>query len=143
MAALKGLEFDAENQRVFILNDTGAVFIYTLAEKPPKLVKQIDTGSTATLRGLTIDYSRNYIFTCTTSRRAVGALDGVISVLETGKPGKDRFTKLIASMKGQDKSRSVCWRPSKLELIVAYESGQVAFWNIQEGQVARKSHLKE
>jgi hypothetical protein len=65
MAPLKGLEYDPDNQRVFILNDTGAVFIYTLAEKPPKLVKQVDTGSTTTLRGLSIDYARNYIFTCT------------------------------------------------------------------------------
>ena len=63
-APLKGLEYDAENQRVFILNDAGSVFIYTVAEKPPKLVKQVDTGSPSTLRGLSIDYARNYIFTC-------------------------------------------------------------------------------
>jgi hypothetical protein len=66
-------------------------------------------------------------------------MDGMISVLETGKAGKDRFTKLIATMKGQEKARCIAWRPSKIELLVAYESGQLAFWNIQDGQVARMS----
>ena len=57
-------EYDPENQRVFILNGTGSLFIYSLAEKPPKLVKQVDTGSTGILRDLSIDYGRGYIFTC-------------------------------------------------------------------------------
>ena len=63
-------------------------------------------------------------------------MDGMVSVLETGKPGKDRFTKLIGSMKGADKARSVSWRPSKLEIVVSHESGQVAFWNVQSAQVS-------
>eukprot|EP00826_Nyctotherus_ovalis_P036086 TRINITY_DN3170_c0_g1_i8.p1 TRINITY_DN3170_c0_g1~~TRINITY_DN3170_c0_g1_i8.p1 ORF type:complete len:215 (+),score=29.30 TRINITY_DN3170_c0_g1_i8:1215-1859(+) len=68
--------------------------------------------------------------------KSVGAMDGMISVLETGKPGKDRFTKLVGSMKGASKARCVRWRSSKLEAVVAYESGKVCFWNIQTGQVA-------
>ena len=68
----------------------------------------------------------------------VGGMDGMISVLETGKPGKDRFTKLVGSMKGADKARCIAWRLSKLELIVAYESGQVCFWNIKTGQTSCK-----
>ena len=63
-APLKGLHYDPENQRVFILNATGSIFIYTLAEKPPKLVKQVETGSNGMLRDICIDYSRGYIFTC-------------------------------------------------------------------------------
>jgi len=63
-------------------------------------------------------------------------MDGMISILETGKPGKDRFTKLIGSMKGADKARCVAWRSSKLELVASYESGQVAFWSIQAAQVS-------
>jgi hypothetical protein len=67
-------------------------------------------------------------------------MDGMISVLETGKPGKDRFTKLVGNMKGADKARCIGWRSSKLELVVAYENGQVCFWNIQNGQVACKCY---
>ena len=64
-------------------------------------------------------------------------MDGMISILETGKPGKDRFTKLIGSFKGTEKARCIGWRASKLELVVSYESGHVAFWKISTGQVAR------
>eukprot|EP00826_Nyctotherus_ovalis_P036083 TRINITY_DN3170_c0_g1_i14.p1 TRINITY_DN3170_c0_g1~~TRINITY_DN3170_c0_g1_i14.p1 ORF type:complete len:266 (+),score=83.40 TRINITY_DN3170_c0_g1_i14:989-1786(+) len=128
VAPLKNLEYDEENQRVFIISGSGQLFIYSLAEKPPKLVRESETGSKDVLRDLSVDYMRNYIFTC--------AMDGMISVLETGKPGKDRFTKLVGSMKGASKARCVRWRSSKLEAVVAYESGKVCFWNIQTGQVA-------
>ncbi len=110
------------------MNGSGTLFIYSLADKPPKLVKQVETGSAGILRDIAIDYARGYIFTC--------AMDGAISVLESGKPGKDRFTKLLGFMKGTDKARCVCWRPSKLELVTAYENGQVAFWRIQAAQVS-------
>ena len=66
-APLKGFIYDAENQRVFILSGAGSVFIYTLAEKPPKLIKQVETGSAAVLRDIAIDYTRGYIFTCITT----------------------------------------------------------------------------
>jgi len=66
-----------------------------------------------------------------------GGMDGVISVLETGKPPKDRFTKCVGSMKGTDKARCISWRASKLELMVSHENGQVAFWKIQNGQISR------
>ena len=70
-------------------------------------------------------------------------MDGMISVIETGKPGKDRFTKLVGSMKGSDKARCISWRQSKLELIVSYENGQTAFWNIQTGQISRNNATRK
>ena len=141
MTPLKGLQYDPENQRIFIINGAGILYIYTLTEKPPKLIKAVETGSNGVLRDLCIEYGRGYIFTCK-SIEMLGAMDGMISVLETGKPGKDRFTKLVGSMKGSDKARCIAWRSSKLELIVAYESGKICFWNIQTGQTSCKVILK-
>jgi hypothetical protein len=64
MSQLKNLQYDAENQRVFIITGAGQLFIYTLTEKPPKLVKDSETGSKGVLRDLCIDYVRSYIFIC-------------------------------------------------------------------------------
>lgn len=66
-------------------------------------------------------------------------MDGLVSVLETGKPGKDRFTRLIGTMKGLPEARILQWRPSKLELIVGYENGQVTVWRTQTAEVARNN----
>lgn len=69
MAPLKNLEYDEENQRVFILSGSGQLFIYSLTEKPPKLVRESETGSKSVLRDLSVDYVRNYIFTCTPAHK--------------------------------------------------------------------------
>ena len=73
---LQALEYDIENQRAFILNSTGSLFIYSLAEKPPKLVKQVNTGSAGVLRDLAIDYGGGYIFTCISTVKDLDRCDG-------------------------------------------------------------------
>lgn len=68
MYPLKNLEYDADNQRVFIVSGSGQLYIFTLTEKPPKLVKDVETGSKGILRDLCIDHVRNYIFTCNSTK---------------------------------------------------------------------------
>jgi len=69
MTQLKNLQYDQENQRAFVITAAGQLFIYSLSERPPKLIKESETGSKGILRDLCIDYVRGYIFTCKVTKK--------------------------------------------------------------------------
>lgn len=57
------LEFDRETNRLFVLNGAGELFIYSIVDKTPTLIRKFAMGSETVLRGLAIDFMRNYLFT--------------------------------------------------------------------------------
>ena len=59
------LQYDVESKRLYVTNTAGELFIYSVMDKAAGLVKQMILGSVTALRGLAIDFPRNYVFSCT------------------------------------------------------------------------------
>ena len=58
------------------------------------------------IRSLYWDTSRNYLFT--------GSFDdGELNVFDMDKPGREKYAKLIVTLMGKDKVRSVTWSNKK------------------------------
>lgn len=62
---LKNFHYEPENKRLLIINGNGEIFIYSLAEAMPVLIKQVETGSDGVLRDICVDPLTNRIYTCT------------------------------------------------------------------------------
>lgn len=71
---------------------------------------------------------------------ALGAEDGVLSMVELGPAGKEKLTKLLGYMKGATKVSCIQWRPSKFELIAGNETGQITIWKTVTGAILRKNY---
>jgi hypothetical protein len=87
------LIYDKKNDRFFLSNEVGVVFVYSV--QGLNLLNSIQTSCKSSVRGLHVDYKKFYIFTATTG--------GSIGILELGLPGKERFIKEIASFAGNKK----------------------------------------
>ena len=61
-AGYTNLEFDKKNERIFLTNEAGILSVFLTNTFPPSLVNVIQTHSTHCIRGLDIDYTKQYIF---------------------------------------------------------------------------------
>lgn len=120
------LVYDKKNERIFLTNEVGVITIYTTTTFPPTLLNSIQTSSKATIRGIHIDYKKFYIFTST--------LDGKISVLDLGLPGKERFIKEITTIGGNIKIRTIRYNSNNNELITGDDKGKITIWSLKRGQ---------
>ena len=57
------LEYDAENQRLFLTNETGEISIFSASSFPPIMVRNLQTSSLSSIRAFHIDTKNKYIFT--------------------------------------------------------------------------------
>jgi len=134
---LTALEYDSENKRLLVLNASGEVFIFSVIDKAPKVVKQLALGSNQLLRGIHADIEHNFLFTCIflvyMTFILKGAYEGTITMLDISVPGKEKLVKVLGTFKGQEKARCLEWRPSKVEVIVGHENGRVVIWQTQYG----------
>jgi hypothetical protein len=89
------LVFDKKNERIFLTNEVGVLYVYSTNTFPPTLLNSVQTSSKASIRGIHIDYKKFYIF--------LGSVNGKISVLDLGLPGKERFIKEISSFDANKK----------------------------------------
>jgi hypothetical protein len=89
------LTHDKKNERMFLTNEAGVVFIYQISGYQQNLLHTVQTSSKNAIRGLHIDYRKFYIFTACSG--------GKISILDLGLPGKERFIKEISSFTGNKK----------------------------------------
>ncbi len=96
---LKNLVIDKPNSRIFITSGDGMIYIYSMESHPPKQLVCVSTFSKSVIRGLFINFKKGYLFTT--------CMDGTISVFELGLPGREKFLKEIATMKGKVKVRSL------------------------------------
>jgi hypothetical protein len=87
------LVYDKKNERFFLSNEVGVVFVYSV--QGPNLLSSVQTSAKASIRGFHVDYKKFYIFTA--------SLAGRIGVLELGLPGKERFIKEITSFSANKK----------------------------------------
>ena len=79
--------FDKNNDRLFLTDEGGVFRVFLTNTYPPTLVSLIQTHSTSCIRGLDIDFKKQYIFT--------GTNKGNISILDLGNPGKEKLIKEI------------------------------------------------
>jgi WD40 repeat protein len=124
---------DKKNDRLFLTNEVGVVFVYSTSF-PPTLLTSVQTASKSSIRGFNIDYKKFYIFT--------GTMNGRLSILDLGLPGKERFIKEITSFGGAHKIRVVVYNSISNEIISADDDGKITIWSLKSGQPVCKFLIK-
>lgn len=61
---LQCLHFEEESQKLFIGNGAGELYYFGFTAKTPVLIKEIQLGSVSIVKGIAMDITRNYVFTC-------------------------------------------------------------------------------
>ena len=125
-AGYTNLEFDKKNERIFLTNEAGILSVFLTNTFPPSLVNVIQTHSVHCIRGLDIDYVKQYIFT--------GTNKGDISVLDLGQPGKEKLIKEISYFGGNIEIRIVRFNPIDRELYTGDQKGKITVWSLKSGQ---------
>ena len=128
------LYFDKKNNRIFLTNTIGNLYIYLTEIKIPSLVNIIQTHTQDTIRGFDIQLKKNYIFTATNK--------GNISVLDLGIPGKEKLIKEISYFGGEIQIRIIRYKEENNELITGDQNGKITIWSLKTGQsiFAWKAH---
>ena len=125
-AGYTNLEFDKKNERIFLTNEAGIVSVFLTNTFPPSLVNVIQTHSTHCIRGLDIDYTKQYIFT--------GTNKGDISILDLGLPGKEKLIKEISYFGGNLEIRIIRFNAIDRELYTGDQKGKITVWSLKTGQ---------
>ena len=125
-AGYTNLKFDQKNERVFLTNEAGILSVFLTNTFPPSLVNVIQTHSVNCIRGLDIDFTKQYIFTGTTK--------GDISVLDLGLPGKEKLIKEISYFGGNLEIRIIKFNPIDRELYTGDQKGKITVWSLKTGQ---------
>lgn len=55
-------------------------------------------------------------------------------MFDLDKPGREKYAKMIATLKGKEKVRSIAWAPKRSEIFAGNEDGTITFWNAVEGK---------
>jgi WD40 repeat protein len=125
-AGYTNLEFDKPNERIFLTNEAGILSVFLTNTFPPSLVNVIQTHSINCIRGLHIDYSKQYIFT--------GTNRGDISILDLGLPGKEKLIKEISYFGGNLEIRIIRYNAIDRELYTGDQRGKITVWSLKSGQ---------
>jgi WD40 repeat protein len=125
-AGYTNLEFDKKNERIFLTNEAGILSVFLTNTFPPSLVNVIQTHSTHCIRGLDIDYTKQYIFT--------GTNKGDISILDLGLPGKEKLIKEISYFGGNLEIRIIRFNAGDRELYTGDQKGKITVWSLKTGQ---------
>jgi WD40 repeat protein len=125
-AGYTNLQFDKANDRIFLTNEAGILSVFMTNSFPPSLVNVIQTHSTHCIRGLDIDYSKQYIFT--------GTNKGDISILDLGQPGKEKLIKEISYFGGNLEIRIIRYNAIDREIYTGDQKGKITVWSLKSGQ---------
>ena len=120
------LQFDKPNERLFLTNEAGVLSVFLTNSYPPILVNAIQTHTTNCIRGLDIDYSKQYIFT--------GTNKGDISLLDLGLPGKEKLIKEITYFGGNIEIRIIRYNSIEREIYTGDQKGKVTVWSLKTGE---------
>ena len=117
---------DKPNERIFLTNEGGVLSVFSTSSFPPTLVTVIQTHTTNCIRALDIEYYKQYIFT--------GTNKGDISILELGKPGKEKLIKEVSYFGGNLEIRILRYNPDNHELYSGDQKGKITVWSLKTGQ---------
>jgi len=121
------LVLDAPNHRIFLTNEEGELSIYSTILYPPDRLKSLKTVAMACIRAVYLDNLNNTFFT--------GSVNGIISIIDLGVPGKERLASEISSFSiGKMKIRVCVLNIEKKELITGDEVGRVTVWSLKTGK---------
>ena len=125
-AGYTNLKFDKPNERIFLTNEAGIVSVFMTNTFPASLVNVIQTHTSNCIRGLEIDYSKQYIFT--------GTNKGDISILDLGLPGKEKLIKEISYFGGNLEIRIIKYNSDDREIYTGDQQGKITVWSLKTGQ---------
>ena len=120
------LVHDKINGRIFLTTEGGVLSVFLTSTCPPTLITVVQTHSTNCIRGLDIDYQKQYIFT--------GTNKGDISILDLGMPGKERLIKEISYFGGNLEIRIIRYNPDNHEIYTGDQKGKITVWSLKTGQ---------
>lgn len=55
-------------------------------------------------------------------------------MFDLDKPGREKYAKMNATLRGKEKVRAVTWASKRTEIISGYADGSITFWNAVEGK---------
>ena len=128
------LFYDRINERIFLTNEIGQVYIYLTNENIPINVKIVQTHTKNVLRGLEVSLKNYYIFT--------SSMKGDISILDLGNAGREKLVEEISYFGANLQLRIIRYNEENRELLTGDQSGKVTVWNLKEGKsiYAWKAH---
>lgn len=86
---------------------TGEIYMYDISQaEKPKILTVLQNHNKGSIRCLYLDTNRNYLF-------AASYDDGELNVFDLDKPGREKYAKMTAFMKGKEKVRSITWAPKR------------------------------
>ena len=106
------LIFDKKNKRMFLTNEGGYLSIFNTYVFPHNLVTIIQTYNSNYIRGLDIDYNKQYIF--------IGNNKENISIFNLDMPKKRKIIKEISTFGGNLKIRTLKYNSDKNELYLGF-----------------------
>ena len=121
-AGYTNLIFDKVNGRLFLTNETGILSVFVTKTSPPSIVYAIQTTAAHCIRGLEINFSKQYIFT--------GTIKGDISILDLGKPGKEESMNEVSYFHGNLEIRIIRYNEEDSEIYIGDQKGRITIWNL-------------
>lgn len=120
------LAYDKRNSRIFLTNEGGVLTVFLTSSYPPNLVCVVQTHTENSIRGIDVDYRKEFLFTATNK--------GDISLMELGLPGKEQLIKETSYFGGNVEIRIIRYNLDNNELITGDQSGKITIWALKTGQ---------
>jgi len=73
-----------------VANKKGNIFIYDISPCPPNILHSVAYGDKGPIRALCFNERLNYLF-------STNNMNGLISIFDVGKPGREKFAKNVAN----------------------------------------------
>lgn len=94
---------DTLNKRILFGTKGGEIYMYDISQaEKPKILTVLQNNKKGSIRCLYLDTNRNYLFCASFD-------DGEINVFDLDKPGREKYAKMNATLKGKEKVRAITW----------------------------------
>lgn len=120
------MHYDKGNERLFLTNESGEFFVFSSYTYPPVELMYVQISSFTTIRALHVDERNKLIF--------VGSVNGNISILNLGSPGKEKLISEISTFGENLKIRICRYFAEQKAVITGDEDGRVVVWSLKNGQ---------
>ena len=76
----------------------------------------------------------NYIFASNKDK-------GVISIFDVGKPGREKFSKVVGNYQSESGGRELLWLEGRSEFALGFQNGNISFWSAKSGKPICNKYL--
>ncbi|MCQ2816925.1 MAG: hypothetical protein MJ252_06645 [archaeon] len=121
---------DKENQRMFLTNEGGEIYVFLNKTYPPVEAIHIKTSHGGCIRGFHIDLKKEFLFTANTL--------GNITILDLGMPGKESTIREISNFGFKTKFRLIRYDTELNLVMTGDQNGRVTVWNLKTGKTLCK-----